>query len=510
MKNLKLWLGLALLSWSGHAFAQDEVDALRYSRLQFGGPARTLGIGGANVALGSDLGNLTSNPAGLGMFRKSEISFTPGFGQINTEASGTGQRTTNTRNNFHVGNFGLAFTSRLADDDNSSDWRGGTLALGLTRLNNFNSQFRYNGTVTDDASFFQYLREAPTTSYTGINNQYLKDQYTTLNGVAYGAYLTYLDTTGTGSSRRVQLKTLSRSGAIRQDETVLTKGSHNQFDIGYGASYQDRLYIGGALGIVSSRYSSVSTFREAEDVNSTVFSNFTLRDQLDTDGGGFNVRLGAIYRANDWVRLGASVQTPTFMRLTDSYSRQITTEFGQPVVIEGKSTTSIAASTQPGEYTYALTTPFRASAGAAVLAGKIGFLTADAEYVNYSNARLNSDASTGDTYDFEVENQNISSLYQSAVNLRFGAEARYNIFRVRGGYARYGDPYKNNDFDRTQQFFTGGVGIRQDNFFLDLAGVYTTLNRYYTPYTIADKTLQPVITVKGNQFTTSVTAGVTF
>jgi len=41
-------------------------DALLYSRLGPSGTARTLGIGGANVALGADFGNLTSNPAGLG------------------------------------------------------------------------------------------------------------------------------------------------------------------------------------------------------------------------------------------------------------------------------------------------------------------------------------------------------------------------------------------------------------------------------------------------------------
>ena len=81
MKKRILWLSLALAAGpAGHAFAQGASDALRYSQLQFGGPARTQGIGGANVALGADFGNLTSNPAGLGMYQKSELHITPGIG----------------------------------------------------------------------------------------------------------------------------------------------------------------------------------------------------------------------------------------------------------------------------------------------------------------------------------------------------------------------------------------------------------------------------------------------
>ena len=79
-------LGLALLGLASPLFAQNQDDALRYSRLQFGGPARTLGIAGANVALGADLGNLSSNPAGLGLFQRSEISISPGLGLGNADA----------------------------------------------------------------------------------------------------------------------------------------------------------------------------------------------------------------------------------------------------------------------------------------------------------------------------------------------------------------------------------------------------------------------------------------
>ena len=56
--------------------AQNEEDALRFSRQTPFGSARVTAMGGAFGALGGDLTTLSTNPGGIGVFRKSEISFT--------------------------------------------------------------------------------------------------------------------------------------------------------------------------------------------------------------------------------------------------------------------------------------------------------------------------------------------------------------------------------------------------------------------------------------------------
>jgi len=518
MKNVKYWFGLALMGFASHAFAQNETDALRYSRLQFGGSARTLGIGGANVALGADLGNLSSNPAGLGMFRKSELSFTPGLGlgQAEAQALGDGSAITDTRNSFHIGSFGAVFTRRLADDDNSSDWRGGSFGIGFTRLNDFNSQYRYATTVSEDRSLFERLRHPSQVNgsldgaYDDIDSQYQNDEYTSLDGLAYAAYLTAFYGKKKNPTQD-SLGTIRRTGPISQTETVLTTGSQNQFDFAYGASYRDRLYIGGSLGIVTTHYNETRTFQETEandPNNTTAFLSLRRRDEVQTRGTGFNLKVGAIYRANDFVRLGASIQTPTFTRLTDTYSTSLDTKFSSSPQT-GVTATSASVKSLPGEYSYSLTTPFRASGGAAVTIGKHGFVTGDVEYVNYSQAHLGSDTESGNDYTFDAENSNVKSLYHSAVNLRVGGEARLDVFRIRAGYARYGDPYKTSDFDRMQQYFTAGLGLRQRNFFLDVAGVYALEKKYSQSYSLANNTA-PIISVDGNRYTTSITIGTTF
>ncbi|UOR04744.1 hypothetical protein MUN82_17565 [Hymenobacter aerilatus] len=506
MKNAKYWLGLAFMGWASHAFAQSEIDALRYSQLQFGGGARTLGIGGANVALGADIGNLSSNPAGLGLFQRSEVSFTPGFGVGNTSSALQGSGSlTDSRNSLHIGNVGLIFTNRRPDSDNTSDWRAGSFGIGVTRINDFNQNSVYSGTIGDQQSLFQRLRESRISNQE-IDDQFVDNAYVDLDGLAYGAYLTNLENND-------GVSTVNRTGPIVQRETTQTTGSQSQYDFAYGASYRDKLYIGGAIGVVSTRYDMTRNFYET-----TSDVNVDLRDFIQTRGTGFNARIGAIYRATDRVRIGASVQTPTWYRLTDTYSTQLSAQFNPPLSEldnNGNVVRTISrgdAQTGSQQFSYNLTTPFRANGGVAVLLGKYGFLTGDIEYVDYSQPRFRDNATANGTvagYDYSGTNQYISDLYRSTVNLRFGGEARYEAFRFRLGYARYGDPYRANDFDRTQNYYTVGLGLRQQNFFLDVAGVYKSANTYYSPY-VLNAGDQPVVSIDSNRFTTSLTIGTTF
>ena len=523
MKKRIIGLSLALgVGSAGHAFAQgaSASDALQYSRLQFGGPARTQGIGGANVALGADFGNLTSNPAGLGMYQKSEAHFTPGLGlgqgQATIEGS-TAPKLSEDKNSFHIGSLGLVLATHRADNDQSSNWRGGAFALGFTRLADFNTASRYQGAINNNQSFLSRLKPDASVRdqnlFNDLDKQVADKSYNTRLGLAYGAYLANIVSARNGTDSAVVLR---RQGSVlNQGAVVINSGSVSQFDLGYGANYRDRLFIGGAIGIVSSNFTQTRTLIEADTDPNTHFNSLTDQSQLRTKGSGFNARVGLIYRASDIVRVGASVQTPTFMRLTDTFDESLTSNFSAQgtdrVPQPGFPVGDTRVVRETNEFTYNLTTPFRANGGAAVTLGKHGFVTGDVEYVGYGQARLRTEiANVNDDAAFAIENSNIQARYKSTVNVRFGAEGRFDIFRVRLGYARYGDPYKDDtNNQRVQNFYTAGAGLRQGNFFLDVAAVYTTLDQLYTPYSLQNG-LQPSISVNNNRYTTSVTAGVTF
>jgi hypothetical protein len=522
--------GFLMISHAAQAQGGYANDALLYMRQNPAGTARTLGLAGANVSLGADFGNLTSNPAGLGFFTKSEISLTPGVGfgtsnaiqASNAAAVGNSFPTVSqTANSFHIASAGIVFANRRPDSDNTSDWRGGAFALGFTRLADFNQGVSYQNTTDDNHSFFQRLREPYNNGdYTSagyqsntsdIYNQFLNSrnanssQYQDIDGLAYGTGLTdqiYVRNPGTGSAKGdsiYRLGTPIRTGAVTQTETIQTTGSLSQFDLGYGGNYRDRLYIGGGVGIVSLNRTRNSTFSESTGGD----QDFVSTDYLKTTGTGINARLGVIVRAADALRLGASVQTPTYIRLTEEYSTTLTAN--AKYAVQG---TTSSLSTAPGTFEYSITTPFRANGGATVLLGKAGFITGDVEYVGYSQAKFKTTDNTTDQ-GLEDGNANISNNYRSVVNVRVGAEARLDAFRVRAGWAYYSSPYKNNDINRNQNYFSLGAGVRTKSFFVDLAGLYLTGKDQYQPYSLAYLP-PPTVNLTNNRFTASLTGGLLF
>ena len=515
MKKRIIWLSLALaMGQASHAFAQDATDALRYSQLQFGGPARTQGIAGANVALGADFGNLSSNPAGLGFYQKSEIHASLGLGFGQTDGSLNAGKLNEQSNNVNVPSLGLVLATRRADSDQSSSWRGGAFALGFTRLADFNRTSNYQGTVDDGQSFFQRLRN-PRASLASIrsqdnNNYNHNDPYLNLDGLAYGGYLTNIGKVGADSA----IVTIARTGPIGQGERVVSTGSMSQFDLGYGGSFRDRLYVGVGVGIVSSNYREARDFYETESNPATPFASLQLHDELRTTGTGINGRLGLIYRATNAVRLGGSIQTPTYLRMTDTYSTTLTTNFTPQNQPAGTNVGTVTNTTAPGAYDYIITTPFRANGGLSVVLGKYGFISGDVEYVGYGQARLSSDpnSANGDNSSFADQNQDIQRLYRSTLNYRVGAEGRFSVFRARLGYAYYGDPYQDpsNGRSSARSYYTAGLGLRQGNFFVDVAEVYNSYDSYYSPYYFKKGQEPPVVALTNSKFTTGVTAGLTF
>jgi hypothetical protein len=515
--------GFLTFSQAAHAQGGYANDALLYMRQNPAGTARTLGLAGANVSLGADFGNLTSNPAGLGFYTKSEVSLTPGvgFGTTNavqaSNAAAVGSNfpsLSQTANSFHIASAGLVFANRRPDSDNTSDWRGGAFALGFTRLADFNQGLRYQNTTDDDHSFFQRLREPYNNGeYTSAGyqsnlndifyNQYKPGTYTNIDGLAFGTGLTdqiKVANPAVKGDSIYRIGTPIRNGAINQTETIQTTGSLSQFDLGYGGNYRDRLYIGGGIGIVSLNRTRNSTFSESSSGD----QDFVSTDYLKTTGTGINGRLGFIYRAADAFRFGGSIQTPTYIRLTEEYSTTLTAnpKYG----VQGSTTPSL--STAPGTFEYSITTPFRANGGATAVLGKAGFITADVEYVGYAQAKFNTTDGTSDQ-GLDDGNANIANNYRSVVNFRVGAEARLDVFRLRAGYAYYASPYVNNDINRSQNYFSLGAGMRTKSFFVDVAGLYLTGKDQYQPYSLA-YVAPPTVTQTNNRFTASLTGGLLF
>src|ERR1044072_8593112 len=92
------------------AQAQDERDAVRFSFLQPQGTARSIGFGSALGSIGGDFSSLAVNPAGIGIYRSSEITVTPSLTFSHTDADYSGNSHVDNGTHFAFSNLGLVTT----------------------------------------------------------------------------------------------------------------------------------------------------------------------------------------------------------------------------------------------------------------------------------------------------------------------------------------------------------------------------------------------------------------
>jgi hypothetical protein len=108
--------------------AQDMVDALRYSQLQFEGTARSGAMGNAFGALGGDFTSVTINPAGIGLYRSGEFAVTPKSSQINVESSYWNRNVDESNYKFTLSN--ISYVSTL-NTKNTSEVGLVSISFGL-------------------------------------------------------------------------------------------------------------------------------------------------------------------------------------------------------------------------------------------------------------------------------------------------------------------------------------------------------------------------------------------
>ena len=238
MKKIALILlvNLSLLSFN-YVQAQNEIDALRYSSLFPDGTARYVGIGGAFGAVGGDFSTLSSNPAGIALYKSSEFTITPSFFNGNTSSKYLG--TTNSDNNFDVnlGNIGLVFTGK-ANKSNGNGFKNFQFGFGINRTANFNNRIVIEGYNSTNSLM---------TDWTNFANA---EKKTPANLGSYDTYLAYYDfLINPVAPDSTSYTSPLYNGNVQQKYTATMSGSANEVVISGGANYNDKLYIGATVGI---------------------------------------------------------------------------------------------------------------------------------------------------------------------------------------------------------------------------------------------------------------------
>ena len=474
MKRLIL-IGMVGLCVVFNSSAQDiqpfgyYIDALRFSQTNFGGSTRIQSLGGAQVSLGGDLSLALSNPAGLGFYNRSEFSMTPALNFKNTDANYLGSTTTDSRTQFNFNQIGISFDLKPKEE---SAYKGGAFAITLTRINDFYNNISIEGINEETSiidSFLEQANGATTDQFSGND----------LVSLAYFNYLigpeSILVPPGPDDVYFTDV-----TGIPLQLESIRTEGAQYQWSFSYGGNVNDLVYFGLGLGIVDLGYRSSRQYSElfVEDP----LDDTNIFEELEINGTGVNGTFGLIFKPVPFVNVGASVVTPTYYGLDDAYTADMESNWNNFLyedAIDGDTLLNFVSSqTDILISDYNLTTPWKFNGGVTFFLGKAGFITADVEYIDYSQARLNTNL-----FSMQDDNQAIKQLASSSVNIRTGAEFRFNALRLRVGYANYSTAQGSLDpLEGNANVFTGGLGVRLPKFYLDLGLIHNRLNQAYSPY----------------------------
>ncbi|MBI5219096.1 MAG: hypothetical protein HY958_09220 [Bacteroidia bacterium] len=443
--------------------AQNESDALRYSQTVYGGTARFTAMGGAFGALGADFSVLAINPAGIALYRSSELSFTPSLFYNKTKTYYLDNASENNDYSFKIGNLG--FVSTYKSDYESNDWKSTSFGIGYIRTNCFANEITIEGNNSKNSMIDFFVNRA--------NGNKIDNLDSYMEGLAFDTWL--IDTIA-GSATHYK-NPYSNNGANYgelQRKDISTNGSIGEYIFSLGSNYRHKLYIGAALSIHKLNYEEVSMYTETAPGDTlTNLSSFSYKQDISTSGTGYSFKIGVIARPIDWIRIGGAIHTPTFYNLEDSYSSamKVNLEDGN----------MFSSSSENYKSAYELTTPMKAVGSVGFIINKIAVLGIDYEFVDYSTASLK-DAKHD--YPYTFENKAVNTSYKAASNIRAGVEYAFGTFRIRCGYAYYGSPYKSSQINKNANMmsFSGGFGIKNENMFLDFAFVHSVKTEYYYLY----------------------------
>jgi hypothetical protein len=489
------WLVLGARIALAQSFAET---ALLFSRHGSGGSARIQAMGGVQNALGGDYSSAYSNPAGLGMYNRSEGALTLGYSMDEMTSSYLGNTSQGNYNTLTVPGLGLVINKTYPREQGLIR---SSLAITFNRSNYFNTDFNYAGTNTDNSLIDYFLEDAAGTDVSQFDSDGFN--YNTPTGLAYFNYLigpvTIIDPLGDPTQYFTDVL-----GIPDQQEEVEVRGSQGQWSFSYGANISDKFFVGAGLGLTTLKYSTHKVY--GERFTGEPLNTFVLEEDLSIEGSGFNFTAGLIARPVDALQLGVSVTTPTSYDLTDQYSAGMDSQWNNYEYLPGTFLNTLSALTDIVISDYVLKTPTRVTTGIAWFFQGNGLISADAEFVNYGKARYKART---DGVGFDDENQDIEDFYKSVVNIRVGGEYRLKNYRFRAGYSLMPDPYNSSSGDRSISALTGGLGYRQQKFFADLAVLYKTTEGIYRPYTI-NSPASPVVSLDRTAVSVLLTVGIPF
>ena len=142
MCNRILTALLCLGAWPLMSHAQDYTDALRFNRNDLMGTARSQAMAGAYGAVGADLSSMSINPAGMAVYRATEIGLSLGVNVIKDESEFYQSNGSDDRVRVPFDQIGAAFSIGRMREEGGGLYSS-NMFIGYNRLADFSSRQVY-------------------------------------------------------------------------------------------------------------------------------------------------------------------------------------------------------------------------------------------------------------------------------------------------------------------------------------------------------------------------------
>ena len=437
-------------------FAQNEDDALRFSNTFGAYSNRAIGMGGAYTALGADFTNFFQNPAGIAAYKKQNMEFGLSLLSRSTQVDFNNRVSSTGSTGLGINTFGFTSTFGTA----GSGWGPWIYGLAYGRTQSFKRKYDLESSDNQSSLLDVYTNQL--NDYNPANAD-VTASFPFGAGLAWQTYLINPGTTDPYVHVGIDNNTFTRRQHVEETGYV------RETCLSVARAFEEKLFLGASFAFRKVVFEKKSTYSESFSSNGTAINYSLIEDNNTSDvvtkGPSVQAKLGVQYVPIPYVRLGAFWHSSCKQSISDNYIAKMETTIGA---------TPYSYTSDKNVFDYVFQIPAVVGAGAALILGNFGILSADYESSDFSKMTMY--GITGGTSEFASENLAIQENYKRVHKGRLGAEFRLgDVYRLRAGLGYRTSVYTELAQKPAEPLFNWNVGggYKKDDFYCDGALMIT-------------------------------------
>ena len=471
-------------------FAQNEDDALRFSNTFGAYSNRALGMGGAYTALGADFTNFFQNPAGIAAYKKQNMEFGMSIISRSTNVDFNNRVSSSGASGLGLNTFGFTSTFGTA----GSGWSPWIYGLAYGRTQTFKRDYNLESSDNQSSLLDVYTNQL---NYYNPANSDVTSSFPFGAGLAWETYLINPGTTDPYVHVGIDNNTFTRKQHVEE------RGYVRETSLSVARAFEDKLFVGGSVSFRKVLFEKNSTYSESFSSNGTAV-NYTLTEDNNTSdvvtkGPSLQAKLGVQYAPSPYLRLGAFWHSSCKQSISDNYIAKMESSIG---------TVNYNYSSDKNVFDYGVQVPSTLGAGAALILGNFGIVSADYESTDFSKMVMY--GITGGTSEFAWENAAIKENYKRVHKGKLGTEFRLgDVYRLRAGIGYRTSVYTDLAGKSKEPLFNWNVGggYKKDDFYCDGA-IMVSKNK--DGYFLYDPALISMATIDNLLVQVSFSVGIRF